>query len=385
MDFQQIKDEYLEFYKEEEEIKNEVYNNEGIEKGFKKYCLLDKNWVKKYKIFLNESIRDENKKYYLFDYKSIIIKKEHKEIFNGKYSFDLPINFTLVKEEFINIISKHLTKIEKQSIRYFNIIIGGNCLIMNDYKKESYFYAYITLYNEEIKDFDNNIDFILRINDKEEMKKAINSILTKNIWNYFKELNFDYKEVKYKTLKKYKYSIDFIERIVDINKINKIYNANIKQIKNGKIMTQIFKKKQIEDEHNKITHKINSFLYCLYQIKELEKIINQNDNNNEISKLFIDFYQNFEKKELYNNNQIIQFFLKSIKGQNFQSIIKEIFERINLDIFKDKQKDFDINQVNIYDEKNAKNKFLEDFKNFSIFKRCFIFQKKKLYIVQNVL
>ena len=124
---------------------------------------------------------------------------------------------------------------------------------------------------------------------------------------------------------------------------------------------------------------MNSFLYCLYQIKELENILNQHypsDVDKEKIELFINFYKNFEN-ESHSMNKIKQYFLKSIRINNFQYIIKEIFKRINEDIFKEKQKDLDNDQVNKYDEDKAKQKFIEEQKNSSIFKKkCFIFQKK---------
>ena len=109
--------------------------------------------------------------------------------------------------------------------------------------------------------------------------------------------------------------------------------------------------REIKTGHNEITQKLNSFLYCLYQIKELENILNQHypiDVNNEKIILFLDFYKNFEN-ESYSNDKIRQFFLKSIRINNFQNIIKEVFKRINEDIFKEKQKDLYNDQVNKYD------------------------------------
>ena len=45
MTSQQIISEYKAFFKEEDEIKREIYDNKGIEKGFQKYYLLDRNLV----------------------------------------------------------------------------------------------------------------------------------------------------------------------------------------------------------------------------------------------------------------------------------------------------------------------------------------------------
>ena len=318
MDNQQILDEFNEIYNEEEEIKKELYDPRGIEKGFKKYCLLNKNWVKKYKTFLNNFLSEENKNNY-FEYKYITTNYVSKLIVNKIYDFNLPTNFFLVKSKLINLIDKYLTKKDKQSIsNYYNIIIGGQCLIMNDYDEIKYYYSYITLYNEEKKDFDDDIDFILRINDREQMKQAINSILTKSIWIYFQELNYNYED-KYKMIKEYKNKKDFIYCLVESSRIKEIYKANnikerndiqkekeiriehyeINNLKNKEINIIRHRAREIKTGHNEITQKLNSFLYCLYQIKELENILNQHspsDVDKEKIELFIDFYKNFENE-----------------------------------------------------------------------------------------
>ena len=65
---------------------------------------------------------------------------------------------------------------------------------MKDKYNEKSPYAYITLYNEKNEKFNNNIDYFLRIDDREELDNNLNYILKNNIWNYFKEINYSYKD-----------------------------------------------------------------------------------------------------------------------------------------------------------------------------------------------
>ena len=163
MDRQQKINEFKELTKGENEINNELNNSKGIEKGFKKFCLLNKDWVFKYKKFLLENKDNRNNGGDLLNIKSI--KKNNVErdftYVNKDFSFYFPSNFALVSENFINLLFKHLKKSEQEILKkgFFHIIIGGQCLIMKDHHKNISTYAYISLYNEDKNEFSHEIDF----------------------------------------------------------------------------------------------------------------------------------------------------------------------------------------------------------------------------------
>ena len=130
---------------------------------------------------------------------AICKKNEEKDYtyIKSNFSFSLPINFTLGTEMFISLLSKYFKQKDQTRLQkcFFDIIIGGQCRIMKDNKQKSnYTFVYITLYNEEKEDFSHEIDFFIYITDFEFMKKILNLILTKNIWNFFKKSKYNYTE-----------------------------------------------------------------------------------------------------------------------------------------------------------------------------------------------
>ena len=193
---EQRKKEYNELLNGEKEIKNELKKPGGLEKGYKKYYLLDYNWVENYKTLM----KNNNFKHIdnLLNVNLIIDKGEDKDFsyVHHSFQFTFPYNFTLATENFIDLLCKNFNKKEQKELKMdcFKIIIGGKCLIMKDIHNEGSSFAYITLYNEKKEKFNNNIDYFLKIDDREELKNHLNYILNNNIWNYFKKINYSYKE-----------------------------------------------------------------------------------------------------------------------------------------------------------------------------------------------
>ena len=321
--------EYNELLNGEKEIKIELDKPGGLEKGYKVYYLLDNNWVEEFKNLISNKQYKESKK--LLNANLIIKKSEHK---NFKYvyksfSFSFPYNFTLVTENFINLLCKNFNAKDEKIIKgtSFKIIIGGKCLIMKDGKNENSPYAYITLYNEKKKKFNNNIDYFLIINDKKEFENNLNYILKYNIWNYFEKINYSYNH-EYATFKNSKRkAIGYIVLNSNIKQIEEIYNYMNENIKINKNEMNDTNKNEMKDIK---FDKFYSFLLCLYNIKELyDKLIvyYTNGSNKSIIKNLINFIslKNFD-------DNIKKYFFKSINSNDYKLIINDIFEKINSEL-----------------------------------------------------
>ena len=104
---------YNELVNGEKQIKEELSNHRGISKGFKKYCLFDKNWVDNFKIFYLE--KNFNKLQNLLNIDSMFAKRKKYSYVNKKYALNFPYNYILVTEQFINLLSKYFNENEKKN------------------------------------------------------------------------------------------------------------------------------------------------------------------------------------------------------------------------------------------------------------------------------
>ena len=382
--------EYEELLKGEEELKKELNKPGGLEKGYKKYYLLDNNWVENYKkLIANKKFNQINN---LLKVDLIKTKHEKKDFsyIQEDFTFTFPYNFTFVTKNFIDLLCKNFDNIKEQRILKGDsskIIIGGKCLIMRDQSDESILFAYIILYDEKKKKFNNNIDYFLTFKDKKEFEIHLNYILKYNIWNFFKQINYSYNN-EYATFKNSKRkAIGYIAlNGSNIKQIEEIYNyikenINIKMNKNE--MNDINRNEM--NDMNKIEmndikiDKFYSFLLCLYNIKELyDKLMvyYTNGNNKSIIKNLINFilFKNFD-------DNIKEYFFKSINSNDYKLIINDIFDKINSELNNEninEKNDNQNNQVAQYDEIKAKKNFLEKNKNTSIIKQLFFISKEDI-------
>ena len=207
---------------------------------------------------------------------------------------------------------------------------------------------YIIIYEENKGNVNNNIDFILMIENYNEMKKILNFILENNIWNYLKIINLsveeDEKEIRNDKGEKIGYIVRSgeIKRKEKIKEIQKMHSDNSISAQN-------------------IIRKLNSVLWCLYSsnvfYQELSKF--SLDNKNVITKTFVEYFQNF------NIDKIKSIFSKSIKIDIFEFIFEEIFVILDLELSNENEiKELD----GIEDQLEA---FKEQYKNDSIIKRLF--------------
>jgi hypothetical protein len=254
-DYQSKKrEELFELKKGEQEIRKKLRSTNTLEDKYENYGLLDIDWLSKYKVYLNNYLNDKSKNRFNYNIKDICPKIKHKIFFISQnnikrnYKYNLPINFVLVTEKFINLLSSNLNKKEKKIIKSmtFQAIIKGYCIIIKD--GHSDIDHYITIYDENKG---NSIDFIIRIYDEEEMKKNIDLILNNDFWYYLRYNTFSSKKECQKILnnKKTK-TVGYFLLNCDEIRCHEIFNSN----------------KLIEFDQ-RIISKINSFLMCLSLIQ----------------------------------------------------------------------------------------------------------------------
>ena len=176
-----------ELYKAEEEINENINKSQSIQKGFKEYGLINSKWLENYIFYLknkNDNIFEGN----LFSRKYIFGKNEEKDYtyINKGMIFNFQLNFSFVTKKSMFLISEFNNSIKFFSIfisKNLIIIIGGECIIKRDFRGVAP-YSYIILYKENKN---NNIDYILQIEDKKEREEARDYILKNTIWNYLKK------------------------------------------------------------------------------------------------------------------------------------------------------------------------------------------------------
>jgi len=178
----------LELIMAEEEItsgkdKSKYFDSNDI----KTYGLVDSNW---YEIYINVIMCDQkNLNNEIEIYSNECLPKDINKNYSNIDSYSnisFPSNFTFVTKEFMSLISeKYTDQIIKNKIKNYlvDIVIGEECIIMKDNQQRSQ-YNYIIIYDPKTKSINNNVDYILKIEDKLEMNKACEFILQNNIWNY---------------------------------------------------------------------------------------------------------------------------------------------------------------------------------------------------------
>jgi len=286
-----------------------------MKNSFSKYSLINTIWYNDYLHFLKNPNKESNDriKEKLFKFSCLHPKSDERDysyIGKGKYTF--PSEFVFVTNNFVNLISEYIRTYDYNNLNdfkkyLFEIAIGGECIIMKNFVTKYTENMYIIIYEENKGNVNNNIDFILMIENYNEMKKILNFILENNIWNYLKIINLsveeDEKEIKNDKGEKIGYIVrnGEIKRKEKIKEIQKMHSDN-------SISTQ------------NIIRKLNSVLWCLYSsnvfYQELSKF--SLDNKNVITKAFVEYFQNF------NIDKIKSIFSKSIKIDIFEFIFEEI-------------------------------------------------------------
>ena len=188
-----------ELFKTEEEINGMINKPNSVENGFKEYGLIKSKWLENYIKYLNNSYNNQME-VISFSRKDIFGENDLKDYsyIDKSMQFSFISNFSLVSKKALFLISEHNNnEKEKNDIKNFlhYIIIGGGCIIKRDFNGKAP-YSHIILYKENKN---NNIDYIIKIEEKKRREEDRNYILKNNIWNYLKKIDYkeedEYKEI----------------------------------------------------------------------------------------------------------------------------------------------------------------------------------------------
>ena len=335
-------------------IKNNIKSNKSDFK-YEKFGLLNKDWLVEYLSFMKGNKQNEK---LIFSSDKCVPTLEGKYYkFNNKvYLFSVPDNFVLVSLKFIELIMQYYDEEYKKKINelIYEVIIGGNCIIIKERKLENI--NYISLYNEENKEFNYNhyIDYILIDNNKQFIINEIKLMLKLTISFYLKS-------------KKIELNSQIISKSLFDNEkkgnAQIILNQHLKNFDTLKILEKENIIKSINSKSN--FSEIKSIMMCLYQFKNFtEELIKYKNDKYELTNIIIEIFNNFNNIEKFESK--LQFFIEKLY---FIEIIPEIFEKIDLELQENKNKVFGLIEQSTEDE--AKKIFEEGHKNPSIMESFF--------------
>ena len=342
------------------EIELEINKIKDTGNNYRKYGLLDNSWYTKFQQFLIDGITEKKvkkkkktrkNKIFEFKYKRLIPNSKNIDFSEiNENSINYPTNFTFATETFMDLISEKFSVTELVEVKnyLYEVEIGGDCIIMKDFKKTSR-YRYLILY-EQNKDYMNiNIDFILIIYDEKEMEEACKYILKNKILNYLKKIGFTKQNKYYMILNKDNNKIGFISCISDL----KVELNNIQIIEEEPNIYQ--------DEIN--FPKINSVLISLSQFKDfLNELSKCSYDKDQIAKLLVNLLENISNFKNIENNNIKPIFSESERLDDFNTIMSYIFNKLAPELTTMNNK---INISNKYEQFN-KNQVLEEIKQLNI-------------------
>ena len=363
-------------YAIEKDIKSELWNKNIKDKKYSKFGLINQGIFKKYPFLLKEKFDKNDVKNINFKYKDLIEKTEDKNfsyIYN-EFEFGFPSDFFFIRSDFMDLIREYIGKSRKKLNTNYDIIIGGGCLIMKDAQKreDTEPFRYIVLYQDIKNNIGNNIDFFLHIKDIHKRKSAIDFILENNLWNYFKKIEYNYKE-EYKMIFEEKKKI-FIGYIVRSNDISRIENfikkteekkdqipSNFMNEKNKEINSKMFS--EINNITNIKTEKIlDSIILSFFQFEKLKQSFDEKRN--------LDF-------QSFKNIIINKVGDKLISLKNPTEIFEEILSKLDSNSKTD-----NYNQVDQYDKQKGLETFIKRHKNSNIITHLFLIPKQETTFCQ---
>ena len=303
---------------------NEIKNNIGkstLNPIFKKYGLLNKDWLEEYRSALFGKKLNNN----IFQFEKISpnFDKKFTQIDKKLYSLSVPNNFVVVTEYLIKLISENFddeNKDKRQEL-LFDAIIGGECIIFKNSKNDNIHFISLYDQNNNFYNYNNNVDFIFIYFNKDEIEKRINFIMENTISNFFVSNGINKENKNVQMIKDNENKL--IVQIISNKYFNPsetfymLYNENMLNLANP-------------NTYN--IYKLKPILICLYQFKNLmEELDKYSNNKNIITKLFVEFLHNFN-----NIDEItIKFqnhFKDILEKQNYKDIISEIIDKLKFRI-----------------------------------------------------
>ena len=263
------------------DIKQELNNTNIQSKKYYSYGLIDKEICKKYPFLINKTFDSKTARNKVFNYKDLIKKIEEKNFtyIHQKFEFCFPCDFIFINQDFLEVILGYVNEdIKKRLQTNFEFIIGGGCLLKKNINTSSSqflsSFRYITLYNELVEERGNYTDFFLFINDKNKRESAITDILKNNLWNYFKKINYDYKDEYKKIIDDNNREIGYIVRVSEVNIIESFISRMKQKEKNENFM------KQSKIENPQIINKQNNTIKKSFNENIVTNSVSNNNSNN---------------------------------------------------------------------------------------------------------
>ena len=368
---------YDSIYVIENEIKAEMNNHDITKKKYSPFGLINQGLCKKYPFLLDEKFNSNAAKNKIFNYNDLIEETDKKDFsyIYHEFAFDFPSNFIFIHLDFMKIIREYVGKYKKYLKTNYDTIIGGGCLIMKNSgsKKDINPFRYIIIYHEIKEKIGNKIDFFLFIKDKEKRTAAVNYILEFNIWNYFKKINYNYKN-EYKKIYENKKEIGYIVRNSEISRFESFVQKINKKTElippNISVETNLINK-PIQSIMPTIPVKMNSFevldsiILSFFQFEKLKQSLTENRNLD---------YNTFKMIITVKVGQK----LNSLK--NIEEIFKEILTK--LDDNSKINKEF-YNQTSQYDEQKGLKNFMELHNKGNIIQKLFLIPKQETIICKH--
>ena len=146
-------------------------------------------------------------------------------------------------------------------------------------------HRYIILYSEIKENKGNEIDFFFYIKDKKERNSVVEYILKNNLWNYFKKINYNYKD-EYKKIIEDNKEIGYVVRTSPVSRIE-----NFLSKKEQKKSSEINEPKDYPNEENKEKQ--------IKQKTHINKYTNKGTQSEDKSRKFPN--DNFHQNNVQNN------------------------------------------------------------------------------------
>ena len=334
-------------YAIDKDIKKELNSTNRANKKFILFGLVNQGIFKKYKFLSNENFDKNEARKTKFDYKYLIEKDEKKDFkyIHKNFEFYFPSNFIFVYKDFMSIILDYVdNKYRKYLSSIYNVIVGGDCLIMKDEKdkNDDLPFRFIILYSELKENKGNEIDFFFYFKDKKERISIDKYIMENNLWSYFKKINYNYKDEYKKIMSENNREIGYVVRCCSVEKVESFinkFNNKEKEINNSVKISHInfgnnFKQEMIQNNKDNINISLNSNQYKINKGNNASPW--QKDNNNDtkcannIINNNINNMQSNKQNLNINNNSVIQNINGEINNLKDEISILKKREEVNL-------------------------------------------------------
>ena len=326
---------YMSFHQAIYVIENDIKKELDIpgdisEKKYYPFGLVNQGLCKKYKFLLNENFDKDEAKNTIFEYKYLIKRNEEKDFsyINPNFIFTFPSQYMFINKDFMDVIRDYIPEKYKTHLKTnFDTIIGGGCLIMKNPgdKKDENPFRYIILYNELKENKGNEIDLFLYIKDKKERNDAVNYILKYNLSNYFKKIDYNYKD-DYKNISDFYYIVRCCEVSRIENYFSKKEQKKKEDIPEPNMINPNFQNQVLNSSiNNSINNSIPkpNMINPNFQNNNFQNQILNNSINNSINNFNENFGQNFIPNDFNNEINIShnqnQFNMNN-NNNNFQNI-----------------------------------------------------------------